>query len=242
MNIYELVNTIPTDWKQVISNYPNLKDIETFLKRERTLFSYGPIPLPTFPEPENIFRCFHYRNIANTKVVILGQDPYHGPGQATGLCFGVNKDVKPPPSLKNIMKEIKKDCDGELNDITLEKWAKQGILLMNAALTVRKKSPASHMKIWLPFTKYIINYLNKNCNGIVFIAWGAFAYDKLINIDISKHRLLVSSHPSPLSAYRTFGAAPAFIGSNPFSKINKYLDEIRKREVKIRWRSDSFNS
>jgi len=239
MDIYKLINTIPTDWKRIIANYPNLKNIENFLNREKMLFGDN---LPTYPSLENIFRCFHYRNASNTKVVILGQDPYHGPGQATGLCFAVDNDIKPPPSLKNIMKEIKNDCDGDLNDITLEKWAKQGVLLMNTALTVRKKKPTSHMKIWLPFTKYIINYLNKKCNGIVFIAWGAFAYDKLIDIDTSKHRLLVSSHPSPLSANRVFGSAPAFIGSCPFSKTNEYLDKIRKSEIKVRWRSNSFNS
>jgi len=236
MDIRVLINDIPTDWKNVLLNYPDLDKIESFLKREKILFDSS---LPIFPAPENIFRCFHYRNVANTKVVILGQDPYHGDEQATGLCFGVNKHMKSPPSLKNIMKELKGDGENELKDITLEQWAKQGVLLLNSALTVRKKSPASHMKIWLPFTKYIIHHLNQTQKDIVFIAWGAFAYDKLAYIDQTKHKLLVSSHPSPLSAYRMYGEAPAFIGSQPFSKVNKYLKELREKSsqapLEIKW-------
>ena len=159
MDIRQLINKIPTDWKNVLLDYPDLEQIQSFLKREKILFGSS---LPTFPAPENIFRCFHHRNVANTKVVILGQDPYHGDEQAIGLCFGVKKHMKSPPSLKNIMKELKSDGENELKDSTLEQWAKQGVLLLNTALTVRKKSPASHMKIWLPFTKYIIHHLKSN--------------------------------------------------------------------------------
>ena len=241
MDIRVLINDIPTDWKKVLLDYPDLDQIQSFLKREKILFDSS---LPIFPAPENIFRCFHYRNVANTKVVILGQDPYHGKGQAIGLCFGVNKETKVPPSLRNIIKELGKD--GKLKDTSLEQWAKQGVLLLNTALTVRQKSPASHMKIWLPFTKYIIHHLNETQKNIVFIAWGAFAYDKLAYIDQTKHKLLVSSHPSPLSAYRMFGEAPAFKGSQPFSKVNEYLKELRKKTptapLEIKWTSPKFYS
>ena len=210
-----------TDWRKVILAYPKLNDINKFLEEERKAYWET---LDIFPPRYVIFRCFKYFNVKDTKVVLLGQDPYHGVNQASGLCFGVHDVIPPPPSLKNIMKEMKADLGIELSSRTLEQWAKQGVLLMNTALTVRQKTPASHMKIWLPFTKYIIDYLNKIQEGIVFVAWGAFAYDKLKDIDKNKHHLIVSSHPSPLSAYRKFGDFPAFLGSKPFSKINEYVN------------------
>ena len=195
--------------------------------------------LPTYPNYNNIFRCFHYKDVVNTRVVILGQDPYHGEGQAIGLCFGVDKGISSPPSLKNILKELKNDGWDLMGDLTLECWARQGVLLLNSALTVRKKSPASHMSIWLPFTKYIIDHLNTSQKDIVFVAWGAFALGKLTHIDQTKHKLLISSHPSPLSARRKLGSAPAFIGSAPFSRINHYLTGTRPDPVthqdKICW-------
>ena len=225
----EIIDAIPTNWSKVIKMYPNLKDIENFLEEEKNKFGDD---LPTFPHFENIFKCFHYFNTGDTKVVILGQDPYHGKDHAIGLCFGVSKKTKIPPSLRNIQNELVTNVGIDLTCKTLEYWAKQGVLLLNAALTVRMKSPASHMKIWLPFTKYIIDHLNQaswRYENMVFVAWGAFAYDKLKNINQKRHHLIVSSHPSPLSARRKYKEFPAFLGSKPFSKINALLTE------KIHW-------
>ena len=215
-------NNLTTEWKDVIEQYPKLDYVEEMLAAENK--KIGDI-LPIYPLKNRIFRCFNYFNPQQTKVVIVGQDPYHGENQAIGLCFGVEIDMQLPPSLRNIKKELQANIGVELKDITLEKWAKQGVLLLNTALTVRKKCPASHMKIWKPFTEYIIEYINRNCDGIVFVAWGGFAHRKLENIDREKHHLIVSSHPSPLSVYKQYREFPAFKGSQPFSKINNYLEK-----------------
>jgi len=206
---------ITTDWKEVIESYDGLEKIQAFVDAERKKI------LEIFPPKHHVFRCFDYFNIQDTKVVILGQDPYHTPNMASGLCFGVEPDQKTPPSLRNIQAELINDIGCDLKSKTLEYWSKQGILLLNSALTVVQHKPASHMKIWLPFTKYIIDYIDKNCNGVVFVAWGAFAYKKLMNVDKEKHTLIVSSHPSPLSAHKKLKDFPAFKGSKPFSKINQ---------------------
>ena len=221
LDIYDLVQNISTDWKDIILDYPHLKDIQTFIITENKI--YGEAGIPTYPNEENIFRCFNYFNIGKTKAVILGQDPYHSCGEACGLCFGVEEKYKVPPSLRNIKQELQNDVGQELHDKSLEKWAGQGVLLLNTALTVRQKNPASHMKVWMPFTEYIINYLNNQRMNLVFIAWGQFAYDKLKKIK-GRHTLIVSSHPSPLSARRMMGPFPAFLGSRPFSQVNKYID------------------
>lgn len=218
MNLCDVISQLKTDWRDIILAYPHLKDIAAFLSKEAEVYGDD---VPTLPPKEYIFRCFNYFNAKDTRVVILGQDPYHGSNQAIGLCFGVNE--APPPSLKNIKKVLQGDVNVDLEDISLDKWAQQGILLLNTALTVRWKSPATHMRVWLPFTKYIIDYLNTNGDKIVFVAWGGFAYDKLKDIEQTRHTLLVSSHPSPLSAHRPFRQFPAFMNSHPFSQINNYL-------------------
>lgn len=214
---------IPTQWKPVISEWfrgKEGKQIEENIRVEQTTF--GEI-LPSFPSLSQIFRCFHYVHPQDIKAVILGQDPYHGPHQAIGLCFGVTSTTKNPPSLRNIEKELQADLGIPLDDSTLEKWAKQGVLLLNAALTVRQQTPLSHMKWWHPFTDFIIEYLNKHGKGVVFVAWGAFAHKKLSKINLQKHHLLISSHPSPLSASRPYRQYPSFKGSQPFSRINGCL-------------------
>jgi uracil-DNA glycosylase len=161
-----------------------------------------------------------YTPFEKVKVVILGQDPYHGPGQAHGLCFSVRPGVKPPPSLKNIYKELKTDVGIQTPDHGyLISWADQGVLLLNSVLTVREGEAASHQKKgWEQFTDRAIHLLNEKRENIVFVLWGAYAQKKAQFVDRKKHLVLESVHPSPLSASR------GFFGTRPFSKINKYLE------------------
>ena len=221
------VKNIPTKWKKIITNYINFigkdhwKQLEQIYQYELDTFEGL---LDIYPNSEQIFRCFSYCDPKNVKVVILGQDPYHGTNQATGLCFGVPETQQSPPSLRNIKKEMISDMGIVMISKTMEEWAKKGVLMLNASLTVRQKSPSSHIKHWLPFTKYIIEYLNTTYTHIVFVAWGAFAHKQMVHIDQTKHKLIVSSHPSPFSAHKTYKTFPAFIGSKPFSNINRYLE------------------
>jgi len=190
---------------------------------------YAESDISIFPKQEDIFKCFQYFEIYETKVVILGQDPYHGPNQATGLCFGTNS--KPPPSLKNIGAELKSDTGIDLTDYTLESWAKQGILLLNSSLSVVQGKPSSQMKLWTQFTNLIIKELNKSPNPIIFVAWGAFAHEKLKSIHTNKHHLIVSSHPSPLSVFKNYKTFPPFFQSKPFSKINNLLTNNNQKII-----------
>ena len=180
-----------------------------------------------YPPGSQIFNALNHTDFEDVRVVIIGQDPYHGPNQATGLCFAVNKGIKIPPSLRNIMKELKNDTGIDLFDTSLEHWAYQGVLLLNASLSVIQGQAASQMKLWNNFTDYIISELNKQDN-IIFVAWGAFAHNKLKNIDTSKHSLIISSHPSPLSCHKQYKEYPAFKDSKPFLKINTLLKENNK--------------
>ena len=198
--------------------------------RDENLKKYN---LQIFPSNHNIFKCFNYFDINNTKIVILGQDPYHGINQATGLAFGINNLCRKQPSLKNIEKELLNDLNISLSDQTLEYWAKQNILLLNSALIVIEGKPRSHIKYWSNFTDNIINYININCKNVIFVAWGDFAYNKLKNINSKYHTLLVTSHPSPLSCYKKYKDYPAFSGSKIFSKINNCL--INYNKTIINW-------
>lgn len=230
----EQANNVSTGWKDVINKFiQNNKNYWTNLeeKYSKECEDFKDV-LEIYPKKENIFRCFDYFNPRDTRVVILGQDPYHGPNQAIGLCFGVSSDVKIPPSLRNIMKETNSD----ITDTTLESWAKQGVLMLNASLTVRQGTPSSHMKYWAEFTKYIIDWISENTQDVVFVAWGAFAYSKMENVcknEDNKHCLVVSSHPSPLSYSRKFKEFPAFKNSQPLEIVNKLLAE--KSRVMIKW-------
>src|SRR3989338_2529784 len=174
-----------------------------------------------YPAPKNIFRAFDETPFDAVKVVILGQDPYHGPGQANGLCFAVNPDVKAPPSLQNIFKELESDLGRAANrDPDLIRWARQGVLLLNATLTVSARNPGSHQgKGWEKFTDAAIKKLNEEREHLVFILWGNYAKQKGAHIDRSKHCVLESAHPSPFSAHS------GFFGSKPFSRANAYLKE-----------------
>ncbi len=180
-----------------------------------------------YPEPKNIFRAFDLAPFDDVKVVILGQDPYHGRGQANGLCFAVNPGVRPPPSLQNIFKEIEDDLGHEVShDTDLSRWAEQGVLLLNATLTVRASSAGSHQgKGWEQFTDAAIRKLNDEREGIVFILWGNYARQKGAFINRTKHFVIESAHPSPFSAHN------GFLGSKPFSKTNEYLERGRKAPI-----------
>ncbi len=182
-----------------------------------------------YPSPQNIFRAFDETPFDSVKVVILGQDPYHGEGQANGLCFAVNSGVRIPPSLQNIFKELESDLGREVNrDTDLGRWAAQGVLLLNATLTVRAASAGSHQgKGWEQFTDAAIKKLNDEREGIVFILWGNYAKQKGAHIDRSKHFVIGSAHPSPLSAHN------GFFGSKPFSKANEYL--VKRGKTVIDW-------
>ncbi len=171
-----------------------------------------------FPPGSQIFRAFELTPVPQLKVVILGQDPYHGLGQAHGLSFSVPSGVPAPPSLKNIFKEIENDLGVTMSGYPdLEKWARQGVLLLNAILTVRSGEAASHSKIgWEEFTDAVIRYISDNCEGVVFLLWGNFARSKSVLIDRSRHCVLEAAHPSPL-------ARGAFFGCRHFSKANEYL-------------------
>ncbi len=180
-----------------------------------------------YPPPKNIFRAFDECPFGEVKVVILGQDPYHGPKQANGLCFSVNRGVQNPPSLKNIYKELESEFDTELDRTgDLSNWAEQGVLLLNATLTVRKKSPGSHQdKGWEKFTDAAIEKLSKERENLVFLLWGNYAQEKGQVINQEDHLILESSHPSPYSAHYSF------FGCNHFKKANEYLKEIGKETI-----------
>lgn len=192
----------------------------SFLQEEMKKFTI-------FPPYELWFNAFQYCDFHDISVVILGQDPYHNDGQANGLCFSVNDTVKMPPSLKNIFKEIYDDIGGIPPQTgNLIRWAKQGVLLMNAALTVRAYTPASHQNHgWEIFTDSIIKKISDEKNHVVFLLWGSYAQKKSVFIDTTKHLILTSPHPSPLSAYK------GFFGNKHFSKTNNYLKSIGKKGI-----------
>lgn len=179
-----------------------------------------------FPPGRQIFRAFELTPVKDVKVVILGQDPYHGPGQAHGLSFSVPENMPAPPSLKNIFKEIESDLGVNMSGHPdLEAWARQGVLLLNAVLTVRSGEAASHSRIgWQEFTDAVIRYLSDNCDGVVFMLWGNFARTKSELIDHSRHCVLEAAHPSPL-------ARGAFFGSRHFSQANAYLTRTGRTPI-----------
>ncbi|WP_158972051.1 uracil-DNA glycosylase [Paraglaciecola sp. L3A3] len=181
-----------------------------------------------YPPQQDVFNAFDLTQLADVKVVILGQDPYHGPNQAHGLCFSVLPGVKPPPSLANIYKELANDID----DFSipehgfLQNWAEQGVLLLNTVLTVEQGKAHSHAKIgWETFTDKVMQQLNEHCQGVVFLLWGSHAQKKGAGIDQTKHHVLNAPHPSPLSAYR------GFFGCQHFFKTNQILLEQGKSPI-----------
>lgn len=209
------------DWADILKDEfqkPYMQNLQKFLKEERSKFEI-------YPPKQNTFTAFKLTQFANTKVIILGQDPYHGSNQAHGLSFSVQNGVKPPPSLMNIFKELSSDIGcGIPNSGNLSKWAEQGVLLLNTTLTVRKGKPASHAgNGWEEFTSRVIKTLSEDKDKVIFILWGKHAQNKKHLIDQSKHKIIESAHPSPFSAHK------GFFGSKPFSKVNEFL------EIPIDW-------
>ena len=180
-----------------------------------------------FPKEEDTFAAFNLCSFYDLKVVIIGQDPYHGENQANGLCFSVKDEVKHPPSLKNIFKEISTDLNVEYSQSgNLEKWAKQGVLLLNATLTVRANEAGSHQKKgWEMFTDAVIKQISNEKENVVFLLWGKFAESKTQLIDLEKHTIFTAPHPSPLGAWR------GWFGCRHFSKTNAFLKSINKKEI-----------
>lgn len=181
-----------------------------------------------FPEKQNIFKAFSLTKLDNLKVVILGQDPYHGFGQAQGLAFSTPANIKNPPSMQNILKEIHSDLGKKsfCEDGDLTSWAKQGVMLLNTILTVEEGNPKSHHSLgWEVFTDNIIKYISDNCEDTIFILWGSPAISKTKLIDRKKHHILTAPHPSPLSSYR------GFFGCKHFSQTNDILKSLNKEAI-----------
>ena len=212
-----------TDWNPILRqefNKPYWVELQNYIFDQRASHM-------VFPAHPDVFRAFHLTSFATLKVVILGQDPYHGVGQANGLCFSVSPGVSFPPSLRNIFQELEDDLGvSKPQSGDLAAWAEQGILLLNTTLTVRQGAPASHQgKGWETFTDEVIRCISQKKEKIVFVLWGASARRKKSLIDVTKHTCIESVHPSPLSAYR------GFFGSKPFSRINQLLRQQGITEI-----------
>ncbi|MFI3331451.1 MAG: uracil-DNA glycosylase [Rikenellaceae bacterium] len=208
---------LDNSWRELLKEEfekPYFKSLESFLESEYENYT-------VYPKRENLFRALNLCPLDSVKVVIIGQDPYHNVGQANGLCFSVNEGVDFPPSLRNIFKEIRDDVGAEpplWGD--LERWARQGVLMLNAVLSVRAHAPASHAKKgWEKFTDAIIYKVSQNKSGVVYMLWGSYAQRKCKVVNGSKNLILTSVHPSPLSSYR------GFFGCKHFSKANEFLGE-----------------
>jgi uracil-DNA glycosylase len=219
---------VKTDWNPVLRAElakPYWTELQTFVATERARHT-------VYPPPDQVFAALHLTPYGDTRVLILGQDPYHGPRQAHGLCFSVTKDVAVPPSLVNIYAELRDDLGIEPPQHgNLESWARQGVLLLNTTLTVRAGQAASHQgKGWETFTDEVIRAVDAKEDRVVFILWGSHARRKKALIDTSRHTIIESAHPSPLSAHN------GFFGSRPFSRANAALEEAGL--APIDWRID----
>lgn len=215
---------IKTNFKNIFDNFLKQKEFVDLLDKVDQLYSLNEV----FPPKNLIFDCFNYFNIEDTKVVIIGQDPYHGINQANGLAFSVNDNVKLPKSLINIFKELKNDLGIIKTNGNLSSWAKQGVLLLNSTLTVNKNQAGSHQFLnWEKYTDEIIKIINRTKKHVVYILWGNWAINKKRFIDDKNNLIICSSHPSPLSAYHSF------FNSKPFSRTNNYLS--KNNIAKIIW-------
>ena len=210
------------NWETVLAPIKNTDQFQNLWQKVENEYTSG----ECFPPKEQIFRAFELTPFEDIKVVIIGQDPYHNDFQANGLCFSVSENVKAPPSLKNIFTELNNDLGIQRTKTELNDWAEQGVVLLNATLSVRAHSPNSHKDLgWEKFTDFIIKEISDKKQNVVFVLWGAFAQKKEELIDSSKHFILKSAHPSPFSVYR------GFYGSKPFSKINEYLESKNLKPI-----------
>ena len=209
-------------WTEVLAPIKNTEFFTTLWEKVKEEYQ----TTKCFPPKDQIFRAIELTPFDEIKVVIIGQDPYHNDNQANGLCFSVSDKVKAPPSLKNIFKELEDDLGIKKTSNELEMWAKQGVLLLNATLTVRAHEANSHKDLgWEQFTDFIIKEISDKKENVVFVLWGAFAQKKAGLIDASKHFIIQSAHPSPFSVHK------GFFGSRPFSKINQFLEEKGKEPI-----------
>lgn len=210
------------NWDEVLKDEMNK---EYFLNLQKFVNNQRKIKI-IFPKEEDVYNAFRLTDFNDIKVVILGQDPYHGEGEAMGLSFSVKEGIKMPPSLRNIFKEYKSDLKIERTDTDLTDWALNGVFLLNTVLTVEKDNANSHKnKGWEIFTDFVIKKISDELENVVFILWGNQAKEKKNLIDIDKHYIIESAHPSPLSASR------GFFESKPFSKTNNYLESVGKGKV-----------
>lgn len=214
---------LPESWQEHLTDElhkPYFEKLEKFVDEERAQYT-------VFPPEEDVFNAFKYAPYERVNVLLLGQDPYHDNNQAHGLCFSVRPGIKPPPSLMNMYKELHSDVGFRVsNHGYLVPWAEQGILMMNAVLTVRAHTPNSHKNHgWEKFTDAVISAINAKSDPVVFVLWGGYAQKKASLIDTSRHTIVQSAHPSPLSARN------GFFGSKPFSKINEALRQNGKPEI-----------
>ena len=219
-----MYRNLSESWKNILSaEFDKLyfKELTGFINKEYSNYQ-------CFPKIDEVFSAFDNCSFKDLKVVIIGQDPYHDENQANGLCFSVKDGIKHPPSLKNIFKEMATDLNIEIPQSgNLEKWAKQGVLLLNATLTVRAHEAGSHQKKgWETFTDFVIEQISKEKESVVFLLWGKFAESKMKLINLKKHTILVAPHPSPLGAWR------GWFGSKHFSKTNEILQKEKKSTIK----------
>ena len=209
-------------WTEILAPIKNTEYFTTLWEKVKEEYQ----TTKCFPPKNQIFRAIELTPFEEVKIVIIGQDPYHNDNQANGLCFSVSDKVTAPPSLKNIFKELEDDLGIKKTSNELEMWAKQGVLLLNATLTVRAHEANSHKDLgWEQFTDFIIKEISDKKENVVFVLWGAFAQKKAGLIDASKHFIIQSAHPSPFSVHK------GFFGSRPFSKINQFLKEKGKEPI-----------
>ncbi len=216
MSYLDTLSVLDEEWKQVLLHC-GFEQISTTLD--------STVNTVIYPPKNKLWNTFKYVKPSDIKVVIIGQDPYHNPGEANGMCFSVPSNFKVPPSLRNIFKELKRSYSVERTDPNLIDWAQQGVLLINAAFTVEKNKPGSHTKLWESFTLKLIQYLNQNITGVVYMLWGNFARGYSKEIDSTKNLVLEHTHPSPLSR-------ASFEGCNHFVLANEYLKKNAKTEIK----------
>lgn len=218
-SIRKVISDITTDWRQLFLN--SLDKYEDAIDNQ---INKDLVDDEVYPPPELIFNAFNYFNISDTKVVIIGQDPYINKGEAMGLSFSVPNECKMPPSLRNVFKELKAEYGKDRTDKDLSDWVEQGVLLFNCALTVKRKESLSHMRVWREYTKNIIEYITSSLRGVVYIHWGDFAKKMSPLVDTKTNLLLEWSHPSPL-------CRKSFVGNNHFKNANEYLEKVGKTGI-----------